>query len=354
MRSPDKLGWVQDSVRLMLQRLSPEDTIAMATYAGSVQRVLPPTPVREAAPILGALEQLHASGGTAMASGVALAYDMASEAYVDGHTNRVIVFSDGDANIGPSTHGEILARISAHAGQGITLSTLGFGEGNYQDHLMEQLADSGDGNYYYIDSLAESERVLVDRLSSTLAVIARDVKLQVAFNHNSVARYRLLGYENRAVADEDFREDDVDGGEVGAGHQVTALYEVALKQRLRRTPPMATMMVRAKPPGPDAPAQEWVHPIYIKSLRSGLEGSSEDTRLAAAASVFAALLRGSPHARGDTYRTPWALLDSIGDHDPAADAERNELRDLVARADIVTRGLWEKSAIPREGRGPAL
>ena len=117
---------------------------------------------------------------------------------------------------------------------------------------------------------------------------------------------------------------------------------------------MATMMVRAKPPGPDAPAQEWVHPIYIKSLRSGLEGSSEDTRLAADASVFAALLRGSPHAREDTYRTPWALLDSIGDHDPAADAERNELRDLVARADIVTRGLWEKSAIPREGRGPAL
>lgn len=342
MQSDDKLGLVKRSMAHLVENLSPDDTIAIATYAGSVRRVLPPTPVREADAIVSALDGLRAGGSTAMSSGIELAYDLAQASYAEGHVNRVIVLSDGDANVGPSSHEEILAEVSDHAGQGITLSTIGFGEGNYQDHLMEQLADNGDGNYYYIDGMHEAERVFGRALAGTLEVIARDVKLQVRFHPNEVSRYRLLGYENRAVADEDFRDDDVDGGEIGAEHQVTALYEIELNDAARTRRPMATMLIRAKPPGPDARARELRVPLRTDALTPELPDASADMRLSVAAAGFAELLRLSPHAGQSSFRTQWAILDTIPDRDPLADQQRDELRELVVRADMIVQELWER------------
>lgn len=344
MRSRDKLGLVKEAMAHLVENLSPDDTVAIATYAGSVHRVLPPTPARDADTIVGALERLEAGGSTAMASGMALAYELASAAYVDGHVNRVIVLSDGDANVGATSHEEILAQISAHAGRGITLSAIGFGAGNYQDHLMEQLADNGDGNYYYIDGIHEAERVFGHALAGTLEVVARDVKLQVRFHPNEVLRYRLLGYENRAVADDAFRDDDVDGGEIGAEHQVTALYEIQLNTRTRSRRPMATMLVRTKPPGPDARARELRVPLRTDALTPELPDASADMRLSVAAAGFAELLRISPYAAGTSFRTQWAVLDTIPDRAPGADQQRDELRELVVRADMIVQDLWASPA----------
>jgi Ca-activated chloride channel family protein len=234
MSSHDKLGLAQRSLHELVENLSPTDTVALGTYAGSVREVLAPTPIsRNRDRIHDAIDALSAGGGTGMSSGVELAYQMASEAMVQGHENRVIVLSDGDANIGRTSHEEILRTIKRYAEEGITLSTIGFGMGNYKDTMMEQLADQGDGNYAYIDSIDEARRVFGEDLEATLRVIARDVKIQVEFNPEAVIAYRLIGYENRDIADRDFRNDAVDAGEIGAGHTVTALYDVVLADGYR-------------------------------------------------------------------------------------------------------------------------
>ena len=300
MTGPDKLDMVKYSLHYVVDHLSPGDTVAIATYAGSTAVLLEATDISEKAAAHRVIDRLGAGGGTAMNSGMQAAYDLALDSYAPDTENRVVVMSDGDANIGPSSFDTILAGIEGYAGQGITLSTIGFGMGDYQDVMMEQLANQGDGNYFYIDDYGEAEEVFGERLSGNMVTIARDVKLQVEFNPDAVYAYRLIGYENRDIADHDFRNDKVDAGEIGAGHTVTALYEVSLKKDAR-SQELATVRVRAKKPGPESPAKEWATVFQGANLHSEAAEASRDFRLAVAAAAFAELLRGSPYVSELSY-----------------------------------------------------
>jgi Ca-activated chloride channel family protein len=230
MNSHDKIGLARACGALTA--CSSTATPWRSALAGGVREVLAPTGSREGK-IFAAIDDLAAGGGTAMASGIENAYRLASQTLVPGHVNRVVVLSDGDANIGATSHDQILKMIEGHKEKGVTLSTVGFGNGNYKDTTMEQLADKGDGNYSYIDSEEQARRVFSQQVGGLLEVVAKDVKVQVEFDPAVVASYRLVGYENRDIADKDFRNDKVDAGEVGAGHAVTAMYDVVLKS----TPP---------------------------------------------------------------------------------------------------------------------
>jgi Ca-activated chloride channel family protein len=293
MERPDKLGLAKRSLQLLTNQLGPQDTVAIATYAGRVAEILEPTGADERGKILAALEELQAGGSTAMNNGLALAYRLALRNFHRNHVNRVIVVSDGDANVGPSSHEEILTQIRSYVDEGVTLSTIGFGMGNYQDSLMEQLANKGNGNYYYIDSIEEARKVFGDQIDGTLQVIAKDVKIQVEFNPDAVQRYRLIGYENRAIADRDFRNDKVDAGEIGAGHTVTALYEVQLKKESPQD--IATIRIRHKEPT-GYRAEESAYPLTSKDIVPKLMKASADFRFAASVASFAEILRGSPYA----------------------------------------------------------
>jgi Ca-activated chloride channel family protein len=294
MASSDKLLLAKQSLHMLVDTLQEGDTVALATYAGRVAEILPPTDTAQKHTIHRAIEALSSGGSTAMASGIDLAYSLAQRAFEVGAENRVIVMSDGDANVGARSWDEMLSQIKSHADAGVTLSTIGFGVGNYRDTLMEQLANNGDGNNFYIDSKAQAQRVFVEQMTSTIFTIARDVKLQVAFNEDSVAAYRLIGYENRDIADRDFRNDRVDAGEVGAGHTVTALYEVILKEGYSET--LASVHLRYETPGADKRAEEIRFPFPDAAL-SETEGlTSQDARIAYAAATFAEILRQSPHA----------------------------------------------------------
>lgn len=326
----EELRLVKHSLHTLVDHAGPEDSVAIATYAGGSRVVLRPTPITRKGSIHEAIDSLSTGGGTAMGSGMQLAYDMAREAFVDGAENRVIVLSDGDANIGATSHQQILASLREHAGRGITLSAVGFGGANYRDGLMEQLADNGDGNYIYIDGPQEAQRVFGEGLAATLTTIARDVKVQVAFDTDAVLAWRLVGYENRDVADEDFRNDAVDGGEIGAGHEVTALYEVVLADALPSR--IGHVYLRAKPPGPDAAAYEWTVPIRANQLRASWGAASDDLRLASSAALLAEKLRGSPFVEEVAWSGIHDLLRPLPDTRQVV-----ELRELVGRAEDLTR-----------------
>ena len=330
MRSADKIGLVKQSLKMLTEELEDGDTVAIATYAGSTSIVLEPTPISERDAIIRALERLTAGGSTAMASGMDLAYRLADATYVEGTVNRVIVASDGDANVGNTSHESISRQIRGYAERGITLTTLGFGTGNYQDTMMERLANDGDGNYYYIDTEAEARRVLVDKLTGTLEVIAKDVKIQVEWNPEAVIAYRLVGYENRDVADRDFRNDAVDAGEIGAGHQVTALYEVALRDGYR-TEGLGTVRIRNKAPGPEAPAVERAYAMSGRQVRTHFEEGTDQFHIAVAASTFAEVLRGSPHAAEISLRDVEQLARSAQRPEYREDGELAELIATAAR-----------------------
>jgi Ca-activated chloride channel homolog len=227
MSGEARLGLAQESMRIMLEGLREQDTVAIVTYAGAVRDVLPPTHGNQKARIRSAIDALTSGGGTAMGDGMKVAYQHAVSRVRGGAVSRVMVFSDGDANIGYLGHQQILEQIAAHVKEGVMLTTIGFGMGNYRASDMEQLADKGNGQSLYIDTRDEAQRVFgPEGLAGTLETIAKDVKVQVAFDAKKVKSYRLVGYENRDVADQDFRNDAVDGGEIGAGHAVTALYEL--------------------------------------------------------------------------------------------------------------------------------
>ena len=228
MDEPNKLPLVVSSLKLLLDTLAPEDTVAIVVYAGAVGTALPPTPVAERGRILAALEQLTAGGSTAGAEGIRQAYLLAERHFVEGGINRVILATDGDFNVGITDSEELEGFIARKRESGVFLSVLGFGMGNYNDALMQRLAQNGNGNAAYIDSLNEARKALVDEATSMLFPIAKDVKVQVEFNPAVVSEYRLIGYETRMLAREDFRNDRVDAGEIGAGHTVTAVYEVVL------------------------------------------------------------------------------------------------------------------------------
>lgn len=267
MDQPNKLPLLISAFKLLAGQLEARDRVSLVTYAGNAGVVLEPTAGDQRAKILGALEHLRAGGSTHGSAGIETAYRLAEQARLPEGINRVILATDGDFNVGTVNHEALIQLIEQHRAKGISLTTLGFGGGNYNDQLMEQLADKGNGNYAYIDTLQEARKVLVDELASTLETIAGDVKVQIEFNPAQVTEYRLIGYENRLLAREDFNNDRVDAGEVGAGHRVTALYEITLAGQPPRIEPLRYSAI------PAARAEAAAEP----EATAGREGESKTT-----------------------------------------------------------------------------
>ncbi|QNP40984.1 vWA domain-containing protein [Lysobacter solisilvae (ex Woo and Kim 2020)] len=306
MQDADKLPLVKDSLRQLVKQLRPQDRVSMVVYAGSAGLVLPPTSGAHRDDILDALDRLEAGGSTNGGDGIRLAYAMAKQAYIKGGVNRVILATDGDFNVGTIDQNSLETLVSDQRKSGIALTTLGFGQGNYNDELAEKLADVGDGNHAYIDTPMEARKVLVQELGATLLTIAKDVKIQVEFNPAVAAEYRLIGYENRVLNREDFANDKVDAGDIGAGHEVTALYEItpvgsgadrlpalrygtgAKAATAGDTRELAHLRLRYKRPGEDTSRL-----IETPILRSQLVATpNESLRFASAVAAFADALRG--------------------------------------------------------------
>ncbi|MCP5099788.1 MAG: VWA domain-containing protein, partial [Chloroflexi bacterium] len=226
MQGSDRLGLVKESLQLLVDRMREDDTVSIVVYGSNARVVLHPTRGSERSTILSAIYSLQTEGSTNLEAGLLLGYEMANLAYQSGGINRVILASDGVANVGATGPDSIVSQIRGYADSGIQLTTIGFGLGNFNDVMMEQLADDGDGSYAYVDTMDEAERLFVDNLMSTLQTIALDAKIQVEFDPNVVSQYRLIGYENRAIADQDFRNDEVDAAEFGAGHSAAAIYAI--------------------------------------------------------------------------------------------------------------------------------
>jgi Ca-activated chloride channel family protein len=327
MSRPDKIGLHKRALRFLVDQLKPGDTVALCTYAGSVREVLAPTGMDQRAKIHSAIENLRSGGSTAMSSGLELAYKLAYKNFKGKSINRVIVCSDGDANVGRTKHGDMLKSIKHYAEEGVTLSTIGFGMGNYKDHRMEQLANKGNGNYFYIDTFSEAKRVFGKNLMGTLQVIAKDVKIQVDFNPKAVRKYRLIGYENRDIADKDFRNDKVDAGEIGAGHTVTALYEVEVTNPRA---PMATVRIRWKRPQ-GVKAAEKAYPFSNSKLRSSFNKTSADFRRAVAAAALAENLRNSPFKESWTIEKAKQIAQTALSKESKEELELIELINKAAR-----------------------
>jgi len=327
MGSTDKIGLLKKALNYLVDQLKPGDTVALCTYAGSVRKVLDPTGMNQRAKIHQAISRLNSGGSTAMSSGLQLAYKLAYKNFKGRSVNRVIVCTDGDANVGRTSYGDMLSSIKHYSEEGITLSAIGFGMGNYKDHRMEQLADKGNGNYYYIDSYREAQRVFGKNLMGTLQVIAKDVKIQVEFDKQAVKKYRLVGYENRDIADKDFRNDKVDAGEIGAGHAVTALYELELTNPKAR---FATVRIRWKKPQ-GAKADEKAYPFNPRKLESSFRQSSPDFRRAVAAAALAENLRNSPFKESWTIAKAKQLAQQSLSRESKEELELIQLIDKAAR-----------------------
>ncbi len=354
MQSPNKLPLVKQSLRLLVDKLRPDDRVAIAVYAGSSGLALPSTPVRRKADILEAIDRLDAGGSTNGALGIHLAYDIAKANFVEGGVNRVILATDGDFNVGTTNEGELVRLVGEKAQSGVFLSVLGFGMGNLKDGTLEQIADKGNGNYAYIDSLAEAKKALVEQAGGTLVTIAKDVKIQVEFNPAQVAAYRLIGYENRLLAKEDFNNDQVDAGEIGAGHTVTALYEVVpagaelpgaaatpavdeLKYQPVKNPEsriqksltgeLLTVKIRYKEPTGDT-SSKLEFPLRDAGTR--FADASQDFKFAASVAAFGMVLRDSPHKGSLTL----ADVSAWGREGLGSDAGgyRSEFLGLVGKA----------------------
>ncbi len=289
-----RLDLVKDSLYILVDNMHIDDKISICTYAGSVGTVLYPTTLEDIDKdgIKGIISDLTSGGGTAMASGVQNAYNINMSGLIDDGINRIIVCSDGDANVGATSHEEILNLISSYIEQGITLSTLGFGQGNYKDYMMEQLADNGNGNYYYIDTIKEGERLFTEELTSVMEVIAKDVKVQVEFNTEEVKKYRLIGYENRDISDDDFKDASTDAGELGAGHRVTALYELELNGNSPGN--LGTVHLRYKLPDGNEDISMDVE-IKHEYLKDNFYSTSNRFQFTVGVAEFAEILRKSPY-----------------------------------------------------------
>ncbi|HRD65221.1 MAG TPA: VWA domain-containing protein [Candidatus Competibacter sp.] len=347
MEAPDKLDLLKPALKLLARQLRPEDKVAIAVYAGAAGVVLEPTSGGQQAKIEAALARLSAGGSTNGGAGIQLAYNLAREGFVKDGVNRVIVATDGDFNVGTVNFEALKNLVESQRKSGIALTTLGFGTGNYNDRLMEQLADAGNGNYAYIDTLQEANKVLVEQMSATLLTIAKDVKIQIEFNPALVEEYRLIGYENRVLRREDFNNDAVDAGDIGAGHTVTALYEIALKgsggsltEPLRYGQPatadsaargdeIAFLRLRYKQPNGDvSQLQEW--PIRRDQVVKDWKETSERFRFAAAVAGFGQLLRGGRYTASFGYDEVLALARGARGDDPFG--YRGEFLTLVGLA----------------------
>jgi Ca-activated chloride channel homolog len=345
MDAPNKLPLVQWGLERMVEQLGENDRVALVVYAGAAGVVLPSTSCLHKAAILSAIQELRAGGSTNGGAGIQLAYDVAAGNFIKNGTNRVIIATDGDFNVGVTEDIELVRLIEAKARSKVFLSVLGFGMGNIKDANLEKLAARGNGHYAYIDSPHEAYRVLVEQMGATLVTVAKDVKIQVIFHPSGVARFRLIGYENRVMPHADFADDTKDAGEIGAGHHVAALYELeppgapadaASFALLRTKQPAAggspgaeslTVRLRYKPP-----SEEVSREIERKLVDGGADFSraSDDLKLAGAIAGFGMLLRGSPYRGTLTYDGVQEMVQPLLADDPAG--YRREFADLVARA----------------------
>jgi Ca-activated chloride channel family protein len=350
MDSPDKLPLLKSSMKMLLGTLKPDDTVAIVTYAGNAGTVIEPTKVSERAKIEAAIDNLNPGGGTAGAAGIEQAYKLA-EANLDKEgVNRVILATDGDFNIGASSPDALKTMIEEKRKSGVFLSVLGFGLGNLNDHMMQTLAQNGNGTAAYIDNLNEARKVLVEEASSTLFPIAKDVKIQVEFNPATVAEYRLIGYETRALAREDFNNDAVDAGEIGAGHEVTAIYEItpvggpvlvdasryAAKPEAAKVEDAsafnneyAFLKLRYKLPNED------VSKLLTTPVTKANETATPSTEVkwAAAVAGFGQLLKGGQYMTGFGYDDVLTLAQEAKGAD--ADGYRAEFISMVKLADTL-------------------
>ncbi|MBX3177559.1 MAG: VWA domain-containing protein [Candidatus Hydrogenedentes bacterium] len=375
MGDANKLPLVKESMKTLLGQLRPNDRVAIVTYAGDARKVLDPTPCSERGSIVAAIDSLRAGGSTNGAGGIEMAYDLAQSGFIRGGINRVIIATDGDFNVGVTSHGGLMSLIEARAKSGVFLTALGFGMGNLKDATLEQLANRGNGNYAYIDNHAEARRALVDQLAGTLQTIAKDVKIQVEFNPARVSHYRLLGYENRALANRDFNDDTKDAGEIGAGHTVTALYEIIpagsgpapgvdpLKYQAVE-PDVDSLKYGAAPagdretpilPGPEptprpdiAPLPEWLTvklrykepeasestrlDVPLATVNNDLREADADFRFASAVAAFGQVLRHSGYRHPSNFDRIIEMARAASNGDP----DREAFVDLVITAKTLT------------------
>lgn len=349
MQDANKLELLKTSLKLLTRQLRKQDSVSLVVYAGASGVVLDPTSGTQRAKIITALERLTSGGSTNGAAGIELAYAMAEQAFIPEGINRVILATDGDFNVGTVNLEQLKDLVKRKRNTGIALTTLGFGAGNYNDALMEQLADIGNGNYAYIDSLNEARKVLVDEMGSTMLTIAKDVKIQIEFNPAVVAEYRLIGYENRVLNHEDFNNDKVDAGEIGAGHTVTAIYEIALvgssgqkmdplryQDKLPEsdiTNELAFLRLRYKEPDADtSKLLEW--PLVRTDIASSLEETSTEFRFAAAVAAFSQLLRGGEQLGDFSFENIMDLARDSRGKDPFG--YRGEFLSLVRLAESLS------------------
>ncbi len=333
MSAENRLGAVKHALRMLVQELRPSDSVGIVVYGSQGRVILEPTSVEQSDVILAAIERLQPGGSTNAQEGLLLGYQMAAKYYKAGGINRVILCSDGVANVGNTGPKSILEQIHEYAQQGISLSTVGFGMGNYNDVLMEQLADDGDGNYAYVDTLEQARRVFVQNLTGMLQTIALDTKIQLEFNPQVVGRYRLLGYENRDVADEDFSNDEVDAGEVGAGHSVTALYEIKFHPEAQGQ----ALTVYARYQDPDTDEVVELSHSFARSDLLRLEETTPRFRLDAAVAEFAEILRHSYWAKDASLEAVLSLASQAAQELPN-DPDVAEFVSLAAQVDE----LWQE------------
>ncbi len=333
MDRPDRLDLVRESLTLLVEELDDDDTVSIVTYSDSSGVVLQPTRVRDEDEILDAIDDLRPGGSTNLEAGLRTGYALASEVHEDGDINRVILASDGIANVGLTDPEGLADLIRADADRGIQLVTVGYGMDGFNDVTMEQLADNGDGFYAYVDSIDEAERLFDENLTSTLLTIALDAKIQVEFDEDVVREYRLIGFENRGVRDDDFRNDDVDAGEIGAGHQVTAIYEVEFVRGVDtddRRERLGEVNLRWEDPD-SGDVTEIDENISMRDIEEDWTDTDETFRLATVVTSFAELLRDSPYADAIDYdqlvTEASALADDLGGDD------LDQLVDLLAEAD---------------------
>ena len=294
MEGAGRLGLVQTALRQLVAELDGEDSVAIVTYSDNASVLLPPTSAARSDVILDAIDGLATTGSTNLEAGLATGYDLANEAFIDDGINRVVLASDGVANVGLTDPTGLVAQIRDDADRGIQLVTIGVGMGNFNDVTMEQLANDGDGFYAYVNDTSEASRLFSDDLISTLVTVAIDGKIQVEFDDSTVAQYRLIGFENRAVLDDDFRNDAVDAGELGAGHQVTAIYELTLHSGVSASDRLGTAQLRWEDPD-EGTVRETRLELTGAMLADQWGATDEDFRLAVTVAALAEILRESPY-----------------------------------------------------------
>lgn len=325
MSSPDKLPLVKNTLKMLVPKLRAQDRISLVVYAGRTQVELEPTAGNEHDKIMAAIDKLEAAGSTAGESAMKLAYQMARRSYIPNGINRILMATDGDFNVGLRDIDQLKDMVAAERKTGISLTALGFGQGNYNEYLMEQIADVGNGNYAYIDSADEGRKVLIEEMASTFNTVAADVKVQIEFNPAQIAEYRLIGYENRILNEQDFNNDKIDAGEIGAGKTVTAIYELTpvgkptlidphryektADTKVAKSNEFGFLRIRYKKPDADKSIL-LEEPLLISNNRTSLDKTSEDFRFAASVAGFGQLLKDSSYMNNYGFDQIIALAKS--------------------------------------------